>query len=167
MSSPDPGVEHLPRPRSFLLVQGDPTLWGLDEEYAGSPPWLTKPSSALAVVTPLSGKLLLAPRHAGSLVLYPPPEAHDDGGWVPCIRLPASYLYLPSTTGVSLPTPGYALAPGTDLNTLQREILNTMDTGSLLQVGVSVDGIAGAVSLDGAHLPFVVLANAELATSSQ
>jgi hypothetical protein len=167
MSSPDPGVEHLPRPRGFLLVEGDPTLWGLDEEYAGSPPWLTEHSSALAVVTPLSGMLLLAPRHAGSLVLYPAPEQPDRGGWVPCIRLPVSYLYLPSTTGVSLPTPGYPLAPGTDINTLQREILNAMDTGSLLQVGVSVDGRAGTVSLDGARLPFVVLANAELATPSQ
>jgi hypothetical protein len=165
MSSPDPVAEHLPPPNSFLLVEGDPTVWGMNETDVVSPSWLTDGEPVeLTVVTPLSGALLLAPRRAGSLVLYPD---LPHGGWIPCTSLPSPYLYLPSTTGVAMQTPGYRLGPDTNINTLKQEILTAMRTGTLLKVSVSIGPSVGTVLLNGAHLPFVVLADAELTTTSQ
>lgn len=165
MSSPDPGTEQLPPPTGFLLAGGDPTAWGLNEPDVVSPPWLTGGEPVeLTVVTPLSGTLLLAPRRAGSLVLYP---SLPHGGWIPCVSLPSPCLYLPTTTGVALQTPGYRLGPNVNITTLKHEILTAMHAGTLLKVSVTIGPIAGTVLLNGAHLPFVVLADAELTTTSQ
>jgi hypothetical protein len=159
MSSPAPTIERFPIPGSILCVEGDPTQWGLSERSIAG---LTDGEPvALGVVTPLEGALLLAPRRAGSLSVHPLPPA---GGWVPCVKLPASYLYLPSTTGLATHSPGYMLAPGTNLETLQQDILTAMRDGTLLTVSATIDGSAGTVILNGAALPFVVLVDAEPTT---
>jgi len=163
MSSTGP-IEHFPLPTSSLQVEGDPTLWGLQEADTPAPPWLTAGDPvALAVITPLQGTLLLAPRRAGSFLLYPlsPPGIPPPGGWVPCIKLRSPYLYLPSTTGVAADSPGYMLAPGANLEQLLQDILAAMGTGDLLPVSVSIGADRGTVMLNGAQLPFVVLAEAE------
>jgi hypothetical protein len=160
MSSPAPTILTFPIPSSILCVEGDPTQWGLLERVITG---LTDGEPVtLGVVTPLAGTLLLAPRRAGSFSLYPLPPA---GGWVPCVKLPAPYLYLPSTTGLAAHSPGYMLAPGTSLETLQQDIMTAMRDGTLLPpVSATIDGHAGTVILNGAFLPFVVLVDAEPAT---
>lgn len=160
MSSTEPTIVHKPIPGSYVRVEGDPTQWGLaGRDVAG----LTAGGPvALEVITPLAGTLLLAPRRAGSLSAYPVPVL--PGGWVPCVELPAPHLYLPCTTGVARQSPGYALAPGTNLQTLQQEILTAMADGALLPVSAMIDGQAGTVLLNGAALPFVILADAEATT---
>ena len=156
MSSTAPTIERFPPPASILCVQGDPTQWGLSARVIaglndGDP-------LALGVITPLTGTLLLAPRRAGSLFFHPMP---GETGWVPCVKLPAPYLYLPSTTGLAAHSPGYVLAPGTNLETLQEEIMTAMREGTTLTVSASLGGSAGTAVLNGAELPFAVLADAE------
>jgi len=143
-----------------LRVQGDPTSWGLSELDIAEPAWLTAGDPvALAVVTPLAGTLLLAPGRAGSLALSPVPPG---GGWVPCVKLPSPYLYLPSPAGVLAHAPGYVLAgPDTDLASLQQAILAAMHDSTLLTVTVNDNGNQGVVLLNGAQLAFAVLAQAE------
>jgi hypothetical protein len=161
MTSAGP-IEDFPLPASNLQIEGDPTLWGLHETGTPTPRWVTAGDPvALAVITPLEGTLLLAPRRAASFLLYPLPLL--PGGWVPCIKLQSPYLYLPSTTGVAADSPGYRLAPGANLEQLQRDILAAMSTGDLLPVTVSIGTGHGTVVLNGAQLPFVVLARAERA----
>lgn len=155
-----PTTKNFPVPKSILRVEGDPTAWQLDELEIGMAQQLASPDPvALQVVKPLAGILMLAPRHAGSFVLSPLPPA---GGWVPCVKLQAPHLYLPSTTGVAAQSRGYILtSPDTDLDALQQAIMRAMHDGSLLTVHVSISGTASVVVVNGAELPFAVLAEAE------
>jgi hypothetical protein len=158
MSTPDPGPGQLQPPKSFLRIEGDPTSWGLTEENVTSAPWLTaRKPVALTVVTPLSGVLLLAPRRVGSLLLSP---ALPRGGWIPVIMQPSRSLYLP-TAGQAVPATGYTLSPDVNQQTLQRDILTAMRKGTQLKVGVRIGPSIGTVVLNGAELPFVVLADAQ------
>ncbi|MGD0605766.1 MAG: hypothetical protein ABSA53_19490 [Streptosporangiaceae bacterium] len=155
-----PTVEHFPLPVSYLLVEGDPTQWGLSERIMTG---LTDGDPvALAVATPLAGTLLLAPRRAGSLFVQQVPGGLT--GWVPCVKLPAPALYLPRPAGVAPHSPWYTLAAGTDLGALQEDILAAMRDGALITVSASLGGSDGTLVLNGAELPFAVLADAELTT---
>ena len=59
-------------------------------------------------------------------------------------------------------SPGYMLTPpDTDLETLKQDILAAMRDGTFLTVNISFAGTTGVVMLNGAELPFVVLAAAE------
>ena len=169
MSSPGPATQSIPPADSFMVVESDPTTWGLYEPYNGSLPEAAGDEPReLSVAAPLLGSLLLAPRRAGSVVFFAAPPQHPTGGWIPCLRLPAPHLYLPSPAGVSLTgTPGYMLAPDTDLAALKRQILDAMSgNGRLLPVSISVGGQPGTIFLDGGRLPFVVLAEWEETTRS-
>jgi hypothetical protein len=139
-------------------VEGDPTSWGLRDAAVAVAPWLSANAPVpLAVTTPVSGTLLLAPKCAGSSVLRPLPPAHD---WIPCEKLAAPYLYLPTTTGLAVQQWGYALAADTSLDALQQQILTAMTEGTQLPVQVTIEGAPAIVVLSGASLPFVVLAEA-------
>jgi hypothetical protein len=157
MSSPEP--INLPYPESFLRIGGDPTVWALDEiSLTVSPKLLADGPAALSVVKPVAGTLLLAPRLAGSLVLTPLPPA---GGWVPCAKLASPYLYLPSPAGIAPTSPGYMLAGAdADLETVQQAITAAMSGSTRLTVNVTLDGTGSFVVINGAQLPFVVLATA-------
>jgi hypothetical protein len=160
MSSTVPTTEKFPLPQSFLRVDGDPTLWGL-AELDVAPSLAAHDPVALEVVSPLAGTLLLAPLRAGHIAVSTP-RAGPGGGWVPCVKLKDPYLCLPSTTGVAAHSPGYMLAaPDTDLETLKEAILAAMRDGTFRTVNVSFAGTTGVVLLNGAELPFVVLAAAE------
>jgi hypothetical protein len=160
MSTAVPTTEKFPLPQSFLRVEGDPTLWGL-AELDVAPSLAAHDPVALEVVSPLAGTLLLAPLRAGSIVVSTP-RAGPGGGWVPCVKLQSPYLYLPSTTGVAAHSPGYLLiAPDTDLETLKQDIMAAMREGTFHTVNVSFAGTTGVAMLNGAELPFVVLAAAE------
>jgi hypothetical protein len=149
-------TETLPVPNSFLSIEGDPTPWGLTDLAQTVVPQLTAGQPvALEVVTPLAGTLLLSPRRAGSLVLVPSPPG---GGWVPCVRLPSLYLYLPSTAGLTAHSPGHVLAgPDADRQAVQHKILTAMSRGTACTVSIST----GTVVIHAAQLTFAVLADAE------
>lgn len=138
----------------YLKIQGDPTSWGL----AAAPPqdgWSDTPV-AIPVVTPVAGTLLLSPARAGSFALTLGIYAN---GWVHGgpIEIASPHLYIPTTAGVKAGSQGYPLPAQYDLPALQQSILDAMTTGSILPVVVEADGI-GVVVLNGAQLPFAVLA---------
>jgi len=159
MSSPTPATTvQVPFPLSYLGVQGDPTIWGLEEIAAAVSPKLTADAPvALSVVEPVVGTLLLAPRLAASLVLTP--VLNPQGGWVPCVALAAPYLYLPSPAGVTANSPGYMLV-GSNLQTVQEDITAAMSNGTRLTVNVTLGGTGSTVVINGAELQFVILATA-------
>jgi hypothetical protein len=53
------------------------------------------------------------------------------------------------------------IAPDTDLETLKQDIMAAMREGTFHTVNVSFGGTTGVAMLNGAELPFVVLAAAE------
>jgi hypothetical protein len=138
----------------YLKIQGDPTSWGL----AAAPPqdgWSDTPV-AIPIVTPVAGTLILSPARAGSFAVT---LAIYANGWVHGgpIEVASHSLYIPTTSGLAAGSQGYPLATQYDLPTLQQSILDAMTTGSILPVVVDADGI-GLVILNGAQLPFAVLA---------
>jgi hypothetical protein len=141
-------------PANYLKIQGDPTSWGLST----APPqdgWSATPV-AIPISTPVVGTLILSPARAGSYALTP--EIWGNG-WVhgTPIELVSRYLYIPTTSGLTAASHGYPLAAQYDLAALQQSIMNAMTTGSILPVNVDVLG-GGVVILNGAQLPFAVLA---------
>ena len=157
MSSTEPVSQNFPLPGSNLRIAGDPTSWGLRELAAEvTPQLLADAPVALTIVRPLAGTLLLAPSRAGGSVLSPLPGGT---GWVPCVKLPSACLYLPSAAGWTAGSPGYVLA-GSDVNleALQQDLMAAMSAGTRRTVSVSIDGIESIVVVNGAELPFVVLA---------
>ena len=91
--------------------------------------WLRYPP----VSGPIAGRLLLAPRRAATLALTVP----GGSGWVPCEKLTAAYLYVPSATGWDVTATGYALAEGTDLGELEAVLLAAMSTSATVTVGLA------------------------------
>lgn len=138
----------------YLKIQGDPTSWGL----AAAPPqdgWSDTPA-AIPIITPVAGTLILSPAQTGSFALT---LAIYANGWLhgPTLQVASPCLYIPTTSGLTADSHGYPLAAQYDLPTLQQSILDAMTTGSMLPVVVDADGI-GVVMLNGAQLPFAVLA---------
>jgi hypothetical protein len=143
-----------PVPKSILYIEGDPTGWGLRDVAPEFPDWDSTPT-ALAVIGPLAGTLVLSPVRAASFVLLPPPAGD---GWAPAQKPAASFLYLPSAMGVPATSPGYTLgALNRDLPGLQADIMNAMLESTYLPVQVTGAGGTGVVVLNGGALPFVVL----------
>ena len=66
-------------------------------------------------------------------------------------------LYLPSLTGPTQDSPGYPLAPGTDLAAQEQDIIAAMSGRTFLSIQVA-DIPGGVVLLNGAALDFAVLA---------
>jgi hypothetical protein len=145
-------------PANFLKIQGDPTSWTL----RAAPPqdgWNDGPV-AIDIVSPVAGILILSPARAGSFALTP--EIWGNG-WVhgTPIELVSRYLYIPTTSGLTAASHGYPLAAQYDLPALQQRIMDAMTTGSTLPVNVDVLG-SGVVILNGAQLPFAVLAEVQI-----
>jgi hypothetical protein len=141
-------------PANFLKIQGDPTSWGLRT----TPPrdgWHDTPV-ALDLTSPVAGILILSPARVASYSLTAEIWANgwEHGG---NIKVVSPYLYIPSTAGLTADSHGYPLAAQHDLPALQRSILDAMTRGSTLTVNLDVLG-SGTVILNGAQLPFAVLA---------
>jgi hypothetical protein len=129
-------------PANFLKIQGDPTSWGL----RAAPPqdgWNDGPV-AIDIISPVAGTLILSPARAGSFALTPEIWANGWEHGTP-IELVSYYLYIPQY----------------DLPTLQQSIMDAMTTGSTLTVNVDVLS-GGVVILNGAQLPFAVLAEVQI-----
>jgi hypothetical protein len=140
----------------YLQIEGDPTIWTLSEAIDASD--LTSPQPFQATIiagangsltVARDGTLILSGRAAASAALSATGNAIPTGGH------PGSppFLYLPSTTGLKSSSQGYELPAGTDMATLQTEITAAMSQSEFC----TVPSVNGAIVLNGAALPFVVL----------
>jgi len=142
-------------PASILQIQDDPTPWGLRDTSPEDHHW--RDPVALEIIAPVVGTLVLSPARVGSLSLVRPDE-HD--GWMPAFKLAFPHLYLPTARNLTAASPGYVLPSGTDLHELQEKVMDAMrGAGRFLTVTIDVVG-GGIVVLNGAQLPFAVLAPA-------
>jgi hypothetical protein len=138
----------------FLYVGGDPTEWELADPEPVPPPWRDSGDPvALAVVRPVSGTLVLAPRRAGSIALL---AAQSDHPWIPAVLL-LPYIYVPTPAGWGLGQLGYSLAAGTNLHDLAQAIAADMRDGTTRELTVSGLNGSGVLVLNGTVLPFAVL----------
>jgi hypothetical protein len=146
-----------PIPASILHIEGDPTSWGLSVVGATDPGWGDSPVK-VEIIAPVAGTLVLSPARVGSFALVPPPPGD---GWMPALTLVAPHLYIPTATGLTAAAPGYVLAPPDDNPvTLTDKLVTAMSgTGSTATVQISAVG-GGVVVLNGAQLPFAVVAPA-------
>jgi hypothetical protein len=153
----DPVADAGPLPASILYIQADPTSWGLSTVGPQDPGW--DGPVAVDIITPLAGTLILSPAQLGSFALTPAIEAN---GWHPGppIALVSPYLYIPTAKGLTAASHGYPLAAQYQLPDLQQSIIDAMTTGSTLAVNIDVFG-GGVIILDGAQLPFAVLAEVQ------
>jgi hypothetical protein len=145
-------------PASYLKIQGDPTSWGLPTVPPQDPDWNDGPI-ALDIIRPVTGTLILSPARLGSFALTAGIFAN---GWVGTVEILSPHLYIPTASGLKPDTRGYPLAPQYDnLPALQQSIMDAMTTGSTLPVNIDVPG-GGVVILNGAQLPFAVLAEVQI-----
>jgi hypothetical protein len=143
----------------FLRIGTDPTAWVLENTEPDTV--ATQLSQAtgpvvLPVVGPLQGDLVVSPSAAATISVRRPSPTHGSHpSHIALARWPV--LYLPSPTGPTQDSPGYPLAPGTDLAALQRDIIAAMSGRSFLSIQVA-EIAGGVVLLNGAALDFTVLA---------
>ena len=137
---------------TYLQIGGDPNTWVPAE--AVDPSQLTAPTVPVPIIAPLFGTLLISSK-AASIALVDP----GDAGPVPsdAIVLVES-LYVPTATLASSSLTGYQLAPGTNLADLQTQIAMLMTKGTSQAIPLGGGTLHGVVVLNGATLPFVVLA---------
>jgi hypothetical protein len=143
-----------------LQIGNDPAVWffspaGYDTVAAG----LAPPGApfVLEVVAPLAGRLILNPRAAGKVALRLPVQPV---GWNPSgIILPMSpLLYVSSVTGPTHDAPGYTLAAGFGLTTLEHDIIVAMTAGTMLNVPLEATPPGkGVLALSGATAAYAVL----------
>ena len=143
----------------FLRIGTDPTAWVVED--VGPDTVAAQLSQAtgpivLPVIDPLQGDLVVSPSAAATISVQGPPAGH---GWRPShIALPRwPVLYLPSPTSPTQDSPGYPLAPNTDLAVLQQDIITAMTNDTFISIPVA-DIQGGVVLLNGAALSFAVLA---------
>jgi hypothetical protein len=147
---------------TFVRIGTDPTVWVLENTdpntVAAQLSQATGPV-VLPIVGPLQGNLVVSPSAAATISVQSPSPTHT---WHPShIALPQwSVLYLPSLTSPTQDSPGYPLAPGTDLAAQEQDIIAAMSGGTVLSVQVA-DIQGGVVLLNGAVLDFVVLAQVQ------
>jgi hypothetical protein len=146
----------------FVQIGTDPTAWVLEnadlETVAAQLSQATGPV-VLPVIDPLQGNLVVSPTAAATISVQRPSPTHT---WHPShIALPqSSVLYLPSLTSPTQESPGYPLAPGTDLAALEQDIIAAMSGRTSLSIQVA-DVAGGVVLLNGAVLNFAVLAQVQ------
>lgn len=145
----------------FLVVRfdGDPTFWHLNpgddfkplaDQLAGS----TDPIS-VPVTEPLAGTMLISPRCAGTVAIL---DNEHIGSWIPSgVKAPSSVLYVPTPTGQTQASPGYALSGVTNLGQVSQEIQDAMRTGKAITIPISASLGDGNLRIDGSTLAFAVL----------
>jgi hypothetical protein len=140
----------------YLYINSEPTLWFFQGPMAADLSWMQSSTPvALPVEGPLYGTMILVPGRVGSLAVVSPPPT---GGWVPCITLGISHLYVPQPEGPTAAAPGYTLSGGTDLTVLQQNITDAMVASSVLTLEVSLPPLGmGTAVLNGATLAFAVV----------
>ncbi len=143
----------------FLRIGTDPTAWVVEDAGPGTVAAQLSQATGpvvLPVIDPLQGNLVVSPSAAATISVQGPPPGH---GWRPShIALPRwPVLYLPAPTSPTQDSPGYPLAPNTDLAALQQDIITAMTNDTFISIPVA-DIQGGVVLLNGAALSFAVLA---------
>ena len=146
----------------FLRIGTDPTAWVLEnadlDTVAAQLSQATGPV-VLPVAGPLQGNLVVSPSAVATIsVQRPAPGQGMHPSHIALPRFPV--LYLPSLTGATQDSPGYPLAPGTDLAAQQQDIIAAMSGRTILSIQLA-DLEGGVVLLNGAALDFVVLAQVQ------
>jgi hypothetical protein len=138
-----------------LQIDGDPTMWSLAQaiDVSKLPPF--GQTLAVQVTSPLNGTMLLSRKSAASMALFT--RMSPEGSVPHDIRLMMPILYLPSSAGPQVGSPGYELPVATDLGELARNIEAAMATGQPYTVEIAGSLSGGQLLLNGAVLPFVVL----------
>ncbi len=155
---------------NVLTIEGDPTTWVLQTPISDSK--LQQPGAPLVatITSPRAGTLLVSCRAIASVHLSSTPPALSPpsvGGPLWTDEQPAgplwtddkpgtSWLYLPTATGVTGSSAGYALPDGTNVTELSNTIMTAMTSSAFASVPVST----GALVLNGATLPFAAILNA-------
>lgn len=147
-------------PQLILQIGVDPIAWYVHEaDYESLAAQLSQSAGPVAVPVfgPLTGRLVLSPRSAGSVFLGPPGAGH--GTHPSDVRFPGapSLLFVPSAVPPSTSTPGYWLPPDTDLANLEQEIVTAMTQGTVVSVPVSTLGGPAVIVLGGASLSYAVV----------
>ena len=159
MSSTASTIERFPLPASYVLVEGDPTEWGLRERIMTG---LTDGNPvALAVVTPLAARCC-SRRAVREVCSCSRCRSARPAGF------PASSCRPRSCTCRDPPAwprtrPGTRSPPIPTSETCKRTSWRRCE-GALITVSASLGGSDGTLVLNGAELPFAVLAGAELTT---
>jgi len=138
---------------NYLQIQGDPTKWWPVQPVEAAQ--LRGPTLSVAIQAPLYGTLVISSRTATITLVSKP----DVGGSVPSgADILVESIYLPTATGPSPGSTGYELPAGTNLADLASEIATLMSEGKsqAIPLGGALSG--GVLMLNGATLPFVVLA---------
>jgi hypothetical protein len=142
---------------TIFRIGSDPTPWVLRGTEPHEPAWSQSGEPVtIQVEGPIAGTLVLSPRRAGTLAMTP----QRNSGWVPCEKLTANYLYVPSATGWDVDASGYVLATGTDPGDLEQALIAAMSQGTVLTVRLATISGPGFLVLDGSVLPFAVIAPA-------
>ena len=144
---------------TLLQIGTDPTDWVLentDPDTVAAQLGQADGPVVLPVIGPLQGNLVVSPTAAATISVGRPPPTHT---WHPShIALAqSSVLYLPSLTSPTQDSPGYPLAPGSDLASLEQDIIAAMSGRTVLSIQIA-DIQGGVVLLNGAALAFAVLA---------
>jgi hypothetical protein len=143
----------------FVHIGTDPTAWALEnadlDTVAAQLSQATAPVT-LSVAGPLQGSLVVSPSAAAKIAVQRPSPGH--GLFPSHIALPRNpVLYLSSLTGPTQESPGYPLAPGTDLAAQEQAIIAAMSGRTVLSIHLA-EMPGGVVLLNGAVLDFAVLA---------
>jgi hypothetical protein len=143
----------------FLHIGTDPTAWVLENADPNTVAAQLSQATApvvLPVAGPLQGNVVVSPSAAATIAVQRPSPGR---GMRPShIALPRwPVLYLPSPAGPTQDSPGYPLAPGTDLAAQEQDIITAMSGRTVLSIQLA-DVPGGVVLLNGAALDFAVLA---------
>ena len=142
-----------------LQLGTDPTTWYFESaQYAAVAARLAPPGGpfVVEVFSPLQGRLVLNPLTAGSVGLTNPV---DPIGWNPngAYLAKSPGVYVASAAGPHKSLPGYVLAPGYDLQALEKEIIAAMTGKTMLTITLDAGLGGGVLALSGATLSYAVL----------
>jgi hypothetical protein len=131
---------------SYLQIEGDPTEWWPAQAFEASQ--LTGQPLSIPVLGPLQGTLVLSGKAANVAVF----DSSAQPG--PTIESQVPSVYVPTAAGLSAGHTGYELANNVNLTDLANQIIAAMQSGH--GQTIALNG-GGALVLNGATLPFVVL----------
>jgi hypothetical protein len=148
-------------PQLILQIGADSIGWSLDGgDYEALAERLSSAADPVVVPVfgPLSGRLVLNPRSAGSVGLGSP-GFNFHGTHPSDARLAGAppLLYVPTVTAPEAAPSGYLLPPDTDLAGLERQIVAAMAQGSVVSVQLSAPPGIGVLVLSGVSLSYCVL----------